>query len=214
MTTRLTTVICVLAAVLLGYALHALLQDQQMQLTNISPSSLNEQRQQQEQSLKRLQQQQDALRQQSRDKARERSLAAAALKKAKQKYQTTLRQNEKLREHYAELPRLKDTIPICDSIVSSTADLVNDQKNKDEAYERVIDRQAEQLLLKDSLTEVQEGYIVRSDEALQECFVTQQRLLAENTMMKKQHKRTRLRQRLLSVAGAIAGGAVVYGLLH
>jgi hypothetical protein len=206
--------ICVLAAMLLGYALHSLLQDQKMQLTNISPSSVNERRQQQEQNVKRLQQQQDALQQQSRDKARELSLANAALKEAKQKYQTTLRQNEKLREHYAELPRLKDTISICDSIIRNAADLVNDQRAKDEAYDRMIDRQAEQLLLKDSLRKAEEGYIARSDEALQECYAAQQQLSAENTMLKKQHKRTRLRQRLFSVAGAIAGGAVVYGLLH
>lgn len=212
MNTKLMTIACLLAGLLLGYALRSLLQE-----SPVPPNDFTEQQQRWEtrqQHLKQLQQTKEALQQQSRDNARQLTATSHALSEAKQQYEIVLRQNKTLREQYAQVHLSSDTPTICDTIISNTTLLISRQAQQDTVYEQMIHQQAEQITVKDSIAGLQEIYIGQCLEVMQECSAARQQLLSENESLKKQYRRNRLKQKLLPAAGIIAGAAAVYGLLR
>ncbi|MBL7725396.1 MAG: hypothetical protein JNK27_14710, partial [Chitinophagaceae bacterium] len=101
----------------------------------------------------------------------------------------------------------------CDSLRIKAVQLTVSNAGKDSLYDRVIEKQEQQIVKKDSAIQLHRQQYISLKNSFDESITQQRSLLDQNKLFQKQLKRQRIKSKLLSGLTIIAAGITTHYLL-
>lgn len=136
------------------------------------------------------------------------------LQKAKEKNQelaaAVIRAAQKKPVYNDSLSMLMD----CDSLRTKAVQLTVFNAGKDSLYDRVIEKQEQQIVKKDSAIQLHRQQYISLKNSFDESITQQRLLLDQNKLFQKQLKRQRVKNKLLSGLTIIAAGITTNYLIN